>query len=70
MSKLVVVKQTLKWWWYCRLEVWAVRVFSVLCGLLSLVILWSEVTLFVQHPVLSIIELITHSAATNVIVMV
>ncbi|XP_026812450.1 LMBR1 domain-containing protein 2 homolog [Rhopalosiphum maidis] len=56
---------TIEWYWWCRLHPMMLRALSVITGMLSVIIVWSEMTFFKKQPVLSIFALMVNMAKQN-----
>ncbi|XP_029341311.1 LMBR1 domain-containing protein 2-like [Acyrthosiphon pisum] len=64
-SKLNSYAATIEWYWWCRLHPMMLQVLSVITGVLSVIIVWSEITFFKKQPVLSIFALMVNVAKQN-----
>lgn len=45
---------TIEWYWKCTIQRYIRIVMALITGILSFALVWSEVTFFIRHPVLSI----------------
>lgn len=54
---------SVKWWWRCSLRSYLMKTVSVLFGILSILVVWSECTFWVKKPTLSIFALIVQNAS-------
>ncbi|XP_050543028.1 LMBR1 domain-containing protein 2 homolog [Daktulosphaira vitifoliae] len=52
----------IEWYWWCRVHPTLLRTLAVFTGLLSTIIVWSEITFFSKKPVLSIFALMVEAA--------
>ncbi|KAI9141131.1 LMBR1-like membrane protein-domain-containing protein [Paraphysoderma sedebokerense] len=57
-SKFIDMKLAIEWFWYIYLQPLSLRVLAVGCGLLSIALLWSEITMNITSPMLSIFGLL------------
>jgi len=57
------VPLTAKWWWRCFLRPHAMKAISILFGILSAMVVWSECTFWVKKRTLSIFALIVKNAS-------
>ncbi|ORX88503.1 LMBR1-domain-containing protein [Basidiobolus meristosporus CBS 931.73] len=55
-------KRTLMWWWYIRLQPSLCRILSIVTAILSISLVWSEITFMSTKPVLSIFGLVSRAA--------
>lgn len=53
---------TVEWYWLCRVRAICLRVLSVLLGLWSMAVVWSEMTFFIRSPMVSLFG-VFHRAA-------
>jgi hypothetical protein len=51
----------IEWYWYVRIAPISLRILAVLAAMMSLIVVWCEVTFFSDTPILSIINLLIHS---------
>lgn len=51
-----------EWYWWCFIHPILLKILSVVCGILSVAIVWSEVTFFIKQPVVSIFALVINAA--------
>lgn len=56
---------TVEWYWRCRLKGWGLRFLGASLGVVSVVLVWSEMSFFVRYPILSILGLLHRSAETR-----
>lgn len=54
-----------EWYWKCLFYGYTQKVLAVLAGILSVAVVWSEVTFFNKEPVLSIFAIIVNVAKNN-----
>lgn len=54
-----------EWYWKCLLYGYTQKVLAVLAGILSAIVVWSEVTFFNKEPVLSIFAIIVNVARNS-----
>ncbi len=52
----------LEWYTYCLIRPWALRLLGIALGLISIIVIWSEMTFFSTKPVLSILAQCVNSA--------
>lgn len=53
----------LEWFTFCIMRRWALRLLGIILGLISLIVIWSEMTFFrAKNPVLSIFALCVNAA--------
>ncbi|XP_050544432.1 LMBR1 domain-containing protein 2 homolog isoform X2 [Daktulosphaira vitifoliae] len=52
----------IEWYWWCRIHPTLLRTLAVFTGVLSAIIVWSEITFFSKKPVLSIFALMVEAA--------
>ncbi|KAL4706892.1 hypothetical protein ACJJTC_012351 [Scirpophaga incertulas] len=50
----ILYPPVVEWWWECFLRPYFLKTMAVITGAMSLMIIWSEMTFFSTHPVLSI----------------
>ncbi|UJR07691.1 hypothetical protein I4U23_011976 [Adineta vaga] len=55
----------LEWYTYCVLRTWALRLLGVTLGIISLLVIWSEMTFFSTNPVLSIFAQCVRAASNH-----
>lgn len=55
----------IEWYWWCCIHPMMLKTLSVITGVLSVVIVWSEMTFFKKQPVLSIFALMVNVAKQN-----
>lgn len=53
-------RMSLGWWWQIRFKPLLQRALAIACGLLSLALIWSEMTFQIQKPMLTILGLLFH----------
>ena len=51
----------LEWYWYVRIAPISLRILAIFAAMMSLLVVWCEVTFFSDTPVLSVINLLIHS---------
>ncbi|XP_060527973.1 LMBR1 domain-containing protein 2 homolog [Cylas formicarius] len=56
---------TVEWYWKCLISCYCWKIFSIITGIMSVCIVWSEVTFFNVHPPLSIFAIIVNAAKKN-----
>ncbi|ORZ00351.1 LMBR1-like membrane protein-domain-containing protein [Syncephalastrum racemosum] len=56
-SRWTEIKSSLEWWWILRLEPVLHKALAIICVLISICILWSELVFNIQNPTLSIVAL-------------
>ncbi|KAK9720545.1 hypothetical protein K7432_004089 [Basidiobolus ranarum] len=56
------LKRALLWWWYIRLQPLLCRVLAIVAGIMSIALVWSEITFMSTKPVLSIFGIIFQAA--------
>lgn len=56
---------TVEWWWYIHLRPIVTRCLAVLLGILSVAVLWSELTFNVHSPVLSLVAIGLRAGGLN-----
>ena len=56
---------SVEWFWVCRVRGWLLRSMSVVAGVVSAAIVWSELTFFYQSPTLSIFAILVNIAKSN-----
>ncbi|CAF0735064.1 unnamed protein product [Adineta steineri] len=61
-QKLFDEHPVLEWYTFCFLRPWALRFLGVGLGIISLIVIWSEMTFFSTSPVLSIFARIVNAA--------
>lgn len=54
-----------EWYYRCVLHSWLLKVLSVITGLLSIMVVWSEVTFFNEKPVLSLFAVFLNMTIEN-----
>ncbi|KAI5643788.1 LMBR1-like membrane protein domain-containing protein [Phthorimaea operculella] len=54
-----------QWWWECFLKLYFLKLMAVVTGILSVMVVWSEMTFFCKKPVLSIFANIINAAKWN-----
>ncbi|CAF1331510.1 unnamed protein product [Adineta ricciae] len=64
-QKLFDEHPVLEWYTLCFLRPWALRILGVSLGILSVIVIWSELTFFSTRPVLSIFARIVNSARSH-----
>ncbi|KAI9594695.1 LMBR1-like membrane protein-domain-containing protein [Syncephalis fuscata] len=52
------LRRSARWWWRIILRPIVLRILAVICALMSMALLWSELTLQWEHPMLSIYGLV------------
>ncbi|TGZ72535.1 hypothetical protein CRM22_002027 [Opisthorchis felineus] len=52
---LSTIMLRIRWYWYCYLRLWLLRVLALLLALTSLLMVWSECTFSVRSPTLSLV---------------
>ncbi|KAI8057715.1 LMBR1-like membrane protein-domain-containing protein [Syncephalis plumigaleata] len=52
------LRRSMRWWWYIILRPFLLRLLAIVCGLLSITLLWSELTLQWENPMLSLYGLV------------
>lgn len=62
---MIILKLFAEWYWWCCIHPMILRSLSLLTGLLSIIIVWSEMTFFMKQPVLSIFALMVNMAKQN-----
>ncbi|KAJ8888020.1 hypothetical protein PR048_007505 [Dryococelus australis] len=55
----------IEWYWKCVIRGHVLKLLSVVCGTVSLAVVWSEVTFFNKEPVLSLFAQFVNLATTN-----
>lgn len=60
-----ICSPTVEWYWRCLVRPNLLRSISVALVVLSIMVVWSEVTFFNRSPVLSLFAVIVHSSATG-----
>ncbi|XP_049865696.1 LMBR1 domain-containing protein 2 homolog isoform X2 [Pectinophora gossypiella] len=55
----------IEWWWECFLRQYFLKTMAVITGILSVAVVWSEMTFFCKKPVLSIFANIIIAAGSN-----
>ena len=55
----------LKWWWRCFLRTYLMKTLSVVFGILSVMVVWSECTFWVKRRTLSIFALIVNHSSSK-----
>lgn len=53
---------TIEWYWKCVMRRYTQKLLAILAGVLSVIVVWSEVTFFNKQPVLSIFAVIVNVA--------
>ncbi|XP_017777102.1 PREDICTED: LMBR1 domain-containing protein 2 homolog isoform X2 [Nicrophorus vespilloides] len=61
----IFYSSTIEWYWKCVFASYMKKMLSVLAGILSVAVVWSEVTFFNKQPVLSIFAYIVNVAKIN-----
>ncbi|KAK7075102.1 LMBR1 domain-containing protein 2 [Halocaridina rubra] len=56
---------TLEWVWRCRIRGYLLRALAVLCALVSVVVVWSELTFFSTSPTISLFAVFVNLAKAN-----
>lgn len=59
---LLLKKPFLEWYWKCLISPWCWKCIAVITGIMSVAIVWSEVTFFSVSPPLSIFAVIVNAA--------
>ncbi|CAO3686405.1 unnamed protein product [Rhizopus stolonifer] len=59
------ISATIEWWWVVRISPFLNRIIAILFSLISVFIIWSELTFNVRKPTLSIVSLALKSCGTN-----
>lgn len=54
-----------EWYWWCCIHPRMLQALSIITGVLSIIIVWSEMTFFKKQPVLSIFALMVKVAKQN-----
>ncbi|KAF5274003.1 hypothetical protein FQA39_LY01118 [Lamprigera yunnana] len=55
-----IYSPTIEWYWKCVVRAYVQKMLAVFAGILSVVVVWSEVTFFNKEPVLSIFAIIVN----------
>ncbi|CAF3744812.1 unnamed protein product [Rotaria socialis] len=55
----------LEWYAYCLIRPWALRLLGVILGIISILVIWSEMTFFSTKPVLSIFAQCVNAARNH-----
>lgn len=61
----LIYTPAIEWFWVCRFRGWLLRGMSVIAGVVSAAIVWSELTFFYQQPTLSIFAILVNIAKSN-----
>ncbi|KAJ2947112.1 hypothetical protein O0L34_g16464 [Tuta absoluta] len=61
----ILYPPTAEWWWECFLKLYFLKLMAVVTGILSVMVVWSEMTFFCKKPVLSIFANIINAAKWN-----
>ncbi|KAH8554279.1 LMBR1-like membrane protein-domain-containing protein [Umbelopsis sp. PMI_123] len=64
-TTLTDIKIRLEWWWSIRIKPILARALAVLCAIISICVIWSELTFNVRQPVLSIVAVALRACGLN-----
>ncbi|CAF4880746.1 unnamed protein product, partial [Rotaria sp. Silwood1] len=64
-KKLFDQHSKLEWYTYCLIRPWALRLAGIILGILSILVIWSEMTFFSTKPVLSIFAQCVNTARNH-----
>lgn len=56
---------TVEWYWKCLVRAWVFRVATVVLGIFSFMVVWSECLFFIKSPVLSLFAVFLNAAKHN-----
>ncbi|KAL0277226.1 UNVERIFIED_CONTAM: hypothetical protein PYX00_004584 [Menopon gallinae] len=56
---------TIEWYYRCIIHYWLLKVLAVITGILSIMVVWSEVTFFNEKPVLSLFAVFLNMTIKN-----
>ncbi|RUP47075.1 LMBR1-like membrane protein-domain-containing protein [Jimgerdemannia flammicorona] len=59
------LKLSLEWWWYIHLRGIVTRFLAIICGILSIALVWSELTFNGRDPVLSLVAIGLRAGGLN-----
>jgi len=59
------IARAIEWYWKCMFVPVLFKILAVCCALLSIIIVWCEVTIFSENPVLSVINIMMHSKLSS-----
>ncbi|KAI8581661.1 hypothetical protein K450DRAFT_230566 [Umbelopsis ramanniana AG] len=64
-TTLTDIKIRLEWWWSIRIKPILARTLAILCAMISVCVIWSELTFNVRQPVLSIVAIALRACGLN-----